>query len=137
MTSHIEQVLERIRAWGSTRDDVRALLLVGSQARGEARHDSDVDIVIVTTTQSSYLEDTSWVSRFGHVLSVQLEEYPPTTSVRASYDDGIEIEFGIAPPDWASPPFDSGTLKVVRDGIRVLFDREGHATELAATAGTA
>lgn len=85
MTRHIEQVLERIQVWASTRDDVRALLLVGSQARGDARPDSDVDVVIVTNTQSTYLEDTSWVSQFGRVLSVQPEEYPPTTSVRATY----------------------------------------------------
>jgi predicted nucleotidyltransferase len=131
------EVIEQVRAWALTREDLQALLLVGSHARGEARADSDVDLVFVTEDESRYLEDTSWVTQFGRVVSVQLEDHPPTTSVRAVYEDNVEVEFGIAPADWASPPFDPGTMKVARNGIRVLLDRKGDATELAAAAATA
>jgi deazaflavin-dependent oxidoreductase (nitroreductase family) len=55
------------------------------------------------------------------------------TSVRALYADGLEVEFGIAPADWASEPCDAGTEQVARGGFVVLLDRDGHATSLAAT----
>lgn len=52
-------------------------------------------------------------------------------SVRALYDDGLEVEFVIAPPDWASTPLDPGSETVARGGIVVLLDRDGEATALA------
>jgi predicted nucleotidyltransferase len=47
-----QMLLERLRLWASQKDDVRALLLVGSFARGEARPESDVDIVLLTNKRS-------------------------------------------------------------------------------------
>lgn len=129
--SEAEVLIDHVRSWASTREDIRALLLVGSFARGDARPDSDLDIVLITSNEDGYLDDTQWVSTFGSVRSIQREEYPPTTSVRVAYEGGIEVEFGIAPRTWASPPFDAGTKRVASNGIRVLLDREGQATQLA------
>jgi predicted nucleotidyltransferase len=134
MKSHTEKAqrrLQQLRLWASERDDVRALVLVGSFARGEARPDSDLDVVLVTNNQHAYLDNTDWVSAFGRVGRVELEPYGTVTSVRAFYDDGLEIEFGIAPASWAAKPFDAGTEQVARQGIVVLLDRDGHATDLA------
>jgi hypothetical protein len=46
------------------------------------------------------------------------------TSVRAWYVDGTEVEFGLATVEWATSP-DQGTRRVVKDGLRVLLDRDG------------
>lgn len=78
-----------------------------------------------------YLDDTKWVSTFGKATTVDIEAYGRTTSVRALFDDGLEVEAGIAPADWASQPFDAGTKHVAAGGIVVLLDRDGHATALA------
>ena len=133
--SHLERTsdfLERLRGWVEPRQDVRALVIVGSVARGDARPDSDVDVVLLTTSPAHYLERTDWVSAFGAAQAGELEDYGNVTSVRAFYSDGLEVEFAIAPVDWASAPFDSGSEDVARHGILVLLDRDGHATALAA-----
>jgi diadenosine tetraphosphate (Ap4A) HIT family hydrolase len=127
--------LERLRTWVEPRDDVRALVVVGSVARGDDRPDSDVDVVLLTTDPGRYLERTGWVAEFGPSETVEIEDYGRVTSVRACYADGLEVEFAIAPDDWASPPVDPGTHGVVRRGIAVLLDRDEYATALAAAAG--
>jgi predicted nucleotidyltransferase len=134
MDSHMhraQRLLEQVRLWAGEKDDVRALLLVGSFARGQARPDSDVDMILMTNNQRAYLDNTKWASVFGEVGRVEVEPYGRVTSVRASYVDGLEVEFAIAPADWAAPPLDAGTEAVARGGIVVLMDRDGHATNLA------
>lgn len=116
-----------------SREDVRAVLIAGSVATGEARPDSDVDVILLTTECSQYIDDVSWAAALGTVRTVAIEDYGRVTAVRVFYEDGLEVEYGIAPADWASAPFDIGTEQVARDGIFVLFDRDGHATALATT----
>lgn len=135
---HVERTrrfLEHLRAWIEPREDVRALVLVGSVARGEARPDSDVDVVMLTTHPARYLESTEWLSEFGAVERVELEHYGKVTSIRAVYGNGLEVEFAIAGADWAAAPVDPGTASVARRGIVVLLDRDGDATALAAALG--
>lgn len=122
--------LEHLQAWIEPREDVRALVVVGSVARGNARPDSDVDVVVLTTRPARYLENVEWVSEFGVAQRVELEHYGKVTSVRTAYGGGLEVEFAIAAADWASTPLDPGTEAVARDGIVVLLDRDGDATAL-------
>jgi predicted nucleotidyltransferase len=138
MDSHIGRArtfLAKVQTWANERDDVRALLLVGSFARGEARTDSDLGVLLLTSSQRAYLDDTTWVSVFGQVDRIEVEPYGRVTSVRAFYPDGLEVEFGVAPADWATRPLDPGTEAVVRGGIVVLLDRDGDAEELAGPHG--
>jgi predicted nucleotidyltransferase len=127
----INAFLERLRRWVQPRTDVRALAIVGSVARGEARPDSDLDVVLLTNERERYVGATDWTTAFGPTQSIALEDYGKVTSVRALYRDGLEVEFAIAPPDWASVPLGAGTEQVVRDGFIVVMDRDGHATALA------
>ena len=133
-TRHVERTgafLGRVREWVQAQEDVRALTLVGSVARGDARPDSDVDLVLLVTDKARYLESLKWLSDLGTVESIKLENYGKVTSVRATYGDGLEVEFGVAPADWASIPLDSGTEEVARHGLVVVLDRDGDVTELA------
>ena len=131
MIEQTQELLVRLRTWGEAREDVRALLLVGSVARDNVRPDSDIDIILMTTHPAAYLESVDWVAEFGAVRQVALEHYGKVTSVRTHYGNGLEVEFTIAGADWASTPLDSGTAEVARNGIVVLLDRDGHATDLA------
>lgn len=123
--------LERLRAWSEPREDVRAMVIVGSVARGDARPDSDIDVVLLVSRPARYLDDVEWISEFGRARRVGLEHYGAVTSVRAVYENDLEVEFVIAAADWASTPLDPGTEAVARGGIVVLMDRDGHATALA------
>lgn len=128
--------LRYLRAWIEPREDVRALMVVGSVAREDAGPGSDVDVVLLTNHPARYLENVEWVSDLGAVQRVGLECYGKVTSVRAEYCDGLEVEFAIAAADWVSTPVDPGTEAVARDGIVVLLDRDGDATALADAFGS-
>src|SRR5262249_29878807 len=77
-----QQLLGRLRAWAEAREDVRALVLVGSVARGDARLDSDIDVILLTRQPATYLESVDWVAEFGAVQQVARERYGKATSVR-------------------------------------------------------
>jgi uncharacterized protein len=40
-------LIDRLASWAAQRADLRAVVLVGSHARGEARPESDVDLVLL------------------------------------------------------------------------------------------
>ena len=84
--------------WASGQPDVHAVALVGSHARGEVTDSSDVDLVVLVQDPKVYLGNTTWASRFGAVRRQETEEYGPLTSLRVFYEDGPEVEYGIADP---------------------------------------
>ncbi len=121
----IDRLLAQIKGWAEAQRDITGVLLVGYHARGTARADSDVDLVILTIQPEAYLESISFAERFGSISASQKEDWGRVTSVRVWYEGGPEVEFGFTRPDWAAPPLDAGTRRVLSDGARVLFDREG------------
>lgn len=119
---NVSAFLEAFTLWASAQQDIEAVALVGSYARGEASEDSDVDLVILTSGVDRYLRDWSWVSLFGEAAECREEAYGRVTSVRAFYESGLEVEYGFTKPDWADTPVDEGTSDVVRNGMKILHD---------------
>ncbi len=60
----VERFLGSLVAFAEARDDVRAVALVGSHARGVARPDSDVDVVMLTTEPEAYIDGCDWIEWF-------------------------------------------------------------------------
>lgn len=127
----LDAFLSAVSAWAAAEPGIAAIALVGSHARGAARPGSDVDLVVLSDASERFLEDTSWVSRFGSAKRRTLERWGRVTSVRVWYEAGGEVEFGFATPDWAATPLDEGTRRVAESGLRALFDREGILNGLA------
>jgi predicted nucleotidyltransferase len=121
----VGQLYHRIAEWAATRPDIQALGLVGSHARGTARDDSDVDLVLIVDEPRRYLDEPSWVARFGDVERSAVENYGKLVSLRVWYADGPEVEYGITDRSWAALPLDPGTAPVIGDGMKVLWER-GH-----------
>ena len=121
----IENFLAWVRQWAEQQSDIQGVLLVGSHARGAARRDSDVDLVILTPSPKRYLESMSFADNFGAVSKCQVEDWGKVTSLRVWYEDGLEVEYGFALPEWAAQPLDAGTRQVITDGMKIVFDREG------------
>ena len=115
----------KIAFWAASRDDIAAVALVGSYARGTASVDSDIDLVILTAHPEGYIQDTTWVGLFGEVARQQVEDWGKVTSLRVWYADGREVEFGITTPDWIAEPLDEGTAQAIAGGIKLLFERDG------------
>lgn len=120
----VSPFLLNFTAWAQSQPDVLAAALVGSHARGTASPTSDVDLVILARDPQRYLNDQSWVNRFGEPLRSQMEDYGRLTSLRVWYQSGLEVEFGLTGADWAAQPLDAGTRRVIEDGMRVLFERQ-------------
>jgi tRNA nucleotidyltransferase (CCA-adding enzyme) len=63
--ARIEALLRAVAAWAAAEPRVAAVALVGSHARGAARPDSDVDLVVLADEVEAFVSDASWVSSFG------------------------------------------------------------------------
>ncbi len=124
--AEVRGLLARVRSWASVRPDVVAVGLAGSWSYGDARIDSDVDILLLTTEKRLYLEDESWVRELGGRRIVKTERWGPLTERRFVLPSGLEVEMGVAPPSWAATdPVDPGARKVVEDGISIVYDPGG------------
>ena len=73
--SRVDEFLAKIMDWGSKQRDIGFILLVGSHARGTARKDSDVDLVIITERPEHYLDNNDFIYLFGSVKNSGKEEY--------------------------------------------------------------
>lgn len=121
---------KKVEKWASKNDDIEALIVVGSYARGEARADSDIDLVIITTNPETYLSNNFFCD-FGKVKEFKKEDWGRVTSLRVWYEDnGLEVEFGITTPIWAERPLDAGTFKVLSDGFRVIVDKVNYFQDI-------
>lgn len=90
--------------------------------------DSDVDLVVLTTAKDHYLGDETWVEELGGLRIVRTRDWGPLyTERRFVLPSGLEVEFGIAPPSWATA--DPSDLNISDDvgngGLRVVYDPEG------------
>ncbi len=118
------ELREHVAAWAAEQPDVVAVVLVGSHARGEARPDSDIDLVLVTTDRGGRLRERGWLARFGQVLSVEEADYGAIRSLHVQYAFG-EVEWALGETTWLEMTrTDPGTRAVVARGYRVWFARE-------------
>ena len=122
--------LDKVTSWVSTQTDIIALILVGSCATGTDTSSSDIDLVLITRNPQAYIRSSAWVQVFGCIERKQTEHYGKLTSLRVFYSNGPEIEFGITDKSWIALPLDEGTLGVIRDGSRVLCERDASISEI-------
>ncbi|RKT09644.1 nucleotidyltransferase-like protein [Streptomyces sp. 1114.5] len=134
--AEVQEVIDRITRWATTRRDIVGLLLVGSYARNAARPDSDIDIVLLTTDQTQYFNNT-WADELALGELVRTQAWGPITERRYATTSGLEVEIGIGSPEWAqTDPVDPGTRRVVTDGARPLHDPAGVLASLIQTCGS-
>ena len=123
-SSSVILFLQEFTIWAQTEANILAIGLVGSQARGTAGPDSDVDLVILARAPQIYLEEITWAESFGEIEKQQVEDYGRVQSLRIWYRGGLEVEYSLTDADWAAEPLDPGTRRVVADGMRVLWERQ-------------
>ena len=140
MTDLIKQVQEvicSITEWAMRKPAVRGVLLVGSQARGQARPDSDVDLVLLVNDPKNFRSNANWLTEIdwtrGGACPVAHRDasYGVAWSRHARLDNGLEVEFTFAPISWADTNrIDAGTRRVVKDGCRILYDPDAMLSAL-------
>lgn len=135
----VELILSEVVNWARSCTSVYAISLVGSWARGTARIDSDIDLMVLSLNPSSFRKNETWLSqinwqRIGSFVEDWKDaDYGLVWSRHVYLEDETEIEFGFGSLTWASlNPIDAGTLRVVSDGCRILDDPEKLMTRLLA-----
>jgi aminoglycoside 6-adenylyltransferase len=124
MEAHVATFLDEVSRWAAARSDVRAAVLLGSQARVDAPADpaSDVDVALFVDEPPSYLDDTAWIDHFGERL---LSFREPTAvggfeEQRIHFRDGLEVDFALLPTALATEiPAEADA--VFARGFRVLY----------------
>ncbi|SDH44651.1 hypothetical protein SAMN04488136_11660 [Vibrio xiamenensis] len=69
-----------------------------------------------------FIENTEWAKNFGEIVHLAQEKWGVVDTVRVFYRDGWELEFNFSSLSWAYIPVDTGTLKVVSEGFKILYD---------------
>lgn len=87
--------LDQVLGWAASDDNIRAVVLTGSAARGTADQYSDLDIELYVAGPSLLLDHDSWYRRFGTVLVVEALENEGWNATRLIYYAGGKIDFTI------------------------------------------
>ena len=116
--AEVERVLAAFADWASLRADVVAVGLVGSWARGTARPDSDVDVVVVSTAPETRVAAATGRPGLSAAPVLRRRRWGVLVETRLGLPDGLEVEVGVVPTGWTSPR----GRRVVRDGMRILYD---------------
>lgn len=122
----IPALLAHVAEWAGRRSDVVAVAVVGSQARGTARADSDLDLVLLSRAPELYIREESWAQEIGGAQVRGSAHRGVLFEQRVRTASGLELDLGIGSPRWASTqPLDCGTARVAREGLRIVYDPEG------------
>lgn len=126
-----EEMEQAIAAWAATRNDIRAVIALGSRARGDQDAWSDLDIIVFTTDRQRYAADAAWLEAFGKTWVT----YQETTGHGdpewfAVYEGGLKLDAVLLPVDNATLDLDTLLTQYPYQGafgrgIHVLYDRQG------------
>jgi predicted nucleotidyltransferase len=119
----VDGVVAQLVALAHRTPGIRAIGIVGSWARAHARPDSDLDIIVLADEAVSRAIAADWLRQLGVITFMREQRWGVVTEYRGRLSSGLEIELGVGPLCWADTgPIDAGTLRVARDGLRILFD---------------
>ena len=124
--SRVRSFLDNINAWAENQPDLLAVALVGSHACGEAKPESDLDLILLVRDPDFFIENRDWVAEFGNPSVVYIEDWGKVTSLRVYFADGLEVEFGLTDPSWGADPDDLGTADVIANGLIILHEKDTH-----------
>ena len=135
VNTRMELIAAAVSDWAAEREDIKALLLVGSQARDNVSADrwSDLDLIFLVDDPARYAEDAGWLREFGTPVVTFLEEtLDGHWERRVLYETGEDVDFVLFPVSIEqSLEGSEGAADLLARGYRVLIDRVGVEERLA------
>jgi uncharacterized protein len=134
-----DAIVSAVARWAIERADIRAMALIGSWARGTPRHTSDIDLLLLSDRVHDYRRRQEWLTEIdladaGYRLhSRESASYGAVWSLHLHLLPAAEVELGFAACSWArTEPVDDGTRSVVKDALRIIFDKDAMLSKLMA-----
>jgi hypothetical protein len=125
-------LVDAVRVWLEGRNDLRALAVAGSWARGNPKPSSDLDLIIVASDPEKYQFPDGWLCDVPFAIAgFKIDHYATCMygivwSCRVSLQPDAEVELTFAASAWANiNPLDPGTKFVVADAFRIIVDKDG------------
>ncbi len=130
-----ERLQIELAAWAERIAEIRAILVVGSQARQIKPADeySDLDISLYVTRNHAqetefYLQ---WMRNFAPVWMILEEHHDETKSWLILYQGGIKVDFSVTPISMLQPLIDDQYLwDDQQRGYNILLDKDGIVAQL-------
>ena len=120
----LRNYLDRVEKLAIQNEDIFAVFLVGSYAKNTAHDESDIDVMILTQNSEKYFTEMEWINTFGHVKELRTEKWGIVSTIRVFFE-AIEIEFNFCDKKWIKIPLDEGTLETLKDGFKIIYERNG------------
>ena len=133
MTPLAAAFIARLEAWAQPIDDIRLILLLGSQARADDPADafSDVDVVLVSRDHSRYLDDAGWLAEIGTPILTFREATATGGELerRVLFSSSLDVDFSViglaTASGWTADCLPGDVLPVLRRGMRIILDKDG------------
>jgi predicted nucleotidyltransferase len=132
-----DALMTAVADWAEKRDDIRAMAVVGSWARGRPRSTSDLDLLLLTSRASDYRRRRKWLAGIDfrkagfRLRSSEGASYGAVWSLHVHLRPIADVELTFAECAWANTnPIDAGTRSVVTGGFRIIFDQDGLLAKL-------
>lgn len=123
--------------WATNQESIRALLLVGSRARGE-NHDrlSDLDIVVFTTNPTEFTINNDWIATIKEPwitlpesIQYKAQDYPTRLVI---FSGGDKVDFTFFTMDVLEDLVKAKSLPLEFNlGYQILLDKDGLAAKMA------
>jgi aminoglycoside 6-adenylyltransferase len=96
MTAPYQTILDQYLVWAKSREDIRAVLIVGSRARSDHPADewADLDIITLTRDLPRYFGDPAWMAGFGEVWArTRHHTAGGEPEWLVAFRDGVDVDF--------------------------------------------
>ena len=92
-SAEADAVINTVTHWATKCDDIRAMALLGSWARGNPRQTSDVGFLFLTDQTKKYRHRRKWLSE----IAFRTAGYTVQSSDRAAYGDVWSLHIHLLP----------------------------------------
>ena len=131
---NLEKLKSNFLSWTESQKDIRAVIIVGSQARTDHPADKwgDLDLMIYTNNVGQYFRDKGWLNKTGDVLiSFMHQTVAGQPELLVLFEGGYNVDFVFQPLSSLEELIELDVLPdTFKRGYKVILDKDGVAGRL-------